>query len=183
MQDAEPLVSPLRSRYDGSAAEGMPSHITILYPFLTQRRLTDGVIAQLTRLCALQPALDVVFRRTARFTNVLYLDPDPADGLLQLTFDLARHWPEAPPYNGEFDEIIPHLTVAQGVGDDALDAVDAELSPSLPLAARLDHALLLVSDGRRWRERARLPFGYELTGSSRARNSEVRVQARAAGSG
>jgi 2'-5' RNA ligase len=181
--EAEALVSPCRSRFDGSAAQGMPAHITILYPFLTRRRLTDEVIADLTRLCALQPPCDVVFRRTARFTNVLYLDPGPADRLRQLTFDLARHWPEAPPYKGEFDEIIPHLTVAQGVGDDVLDAVDAELSPSLPLGARLDHALLMVFERGRWRERARLPFGYGLTGSSRARNSDVRAQARAAGSG
>lgn len=157
--EAEPLVSPWRSRFDASAARGMPAHITILYPFLRPRRLTDDVIALLVDACARQPALDVVFRRTARFTEVLYLDPDPADGLLRLTFDLADHWPQAPPYNGEFDEIIPHLTVAQGVGEDVLDAVDSELSASLPLAARLAEAHLLVFDGTRWRERARLPFG------------------------
>jgi 2'-5' RNA ligase len=183
VKDAEPLVSTLRSRFDSSARQGMPAHITILYPFLRPRRLTDDVVAQLTQLCALQPALKVVFRRTARFANVLYLDPDPASDLLKLTFDLARQWPEAPPYGGEFDEIIPHLTVAQDVGDGTLDAVDAELSPGLPLTARLDHALLLVNDGTRWRERARLPFSYGVTGSSRARNSEVSAQARAAGSG
>jgi hypothetical protein len=157
--EAEPLVSPWRSRFDTSAARGMPAHITVLYPFLKPRCLTDDVIADLTDACARQPALDVVFRRTARFTNVLYLDPDPADDLLQLTFDLAGHWPQAPPYNGEFDEIIPHLTVAQDVGADLLDTVDSELSACLPLAARLVEAHLLVFDGTRWRRRARLPFG------------------------
>jgi len=181
--EAEPLVSMWRSRFDASAAQGMPAHITILYPFLRGRSLTDDAVAQLKRLCARQPALDVVFRRTARFPNVLYLEPDPADGLRTLTDDLAVHWPQAPPYGGEFDEIIPHLTVAQDIGDRVLDAVDAMLSPSLPFATRLDHALLLVYDGTRWRERARLPFAYGLTGSSRARKSEVKAQARAAGSG
>ncbi len=156
---AEPVVSPWRSRFDTSAARGMPAHITILYPFLKPRCLTDDVIAHLADACAGQPALDVVFRRTARFTNVLYLDPDPADGLLQLTFNLAGRWPQAPPYNGEFDEIIPHLTVAQGVSGDVLDTVDSELSACLPLAATLAEAHLLVFDGTRWRERARLPFG------------------------
>jgi hypothetical protein len=164
--DAEPLVSPWRCRFDTSAARGMPAHITILYPFLKPRWLTDDVIAELTDACVRQPALDVVFQRTARFTEVLYLDPEPADGLLALTFDLARRWPEAPPYNGEFDEIVPHLTVAQGVSGDVLDAVDSELSTSLPLATRLAEAHLLVFDGTRWRERARLPFGVrtEVTG-------------------
>jgi 2'-5' RNA ligase len=158
VQDAEPLVSRWRAQYDSSAAQGMPAHITLLYPFLPQRRLTDDVIARLHELCAHQPALEIVFRRTARFPEVLYLDPEPADGLRELTLTLASHWPEAPPYNGEFDEIVPHLTVAQGVGDDVLDMVEAEVSGSLPLAVRLDEAHLFVFDGVRWRAGARLPF-------------------------
>jgi hypothetical protein len=31
---AEPVVSTWRERFDGSAAQGMPAHITALYPFL-----------------------------------------------------------------------------------------------------------------------------------------------------
>jgi 2'-5' RNA ligase len=158
VRDAEPLVSRWRAQYDSSAAQGMPAHITLLYPFLPQRRLTDDVIARLGELCAGQPALEVVFRRTARFPEVLYLDPEPADGLRELTLTLAGHWPEAPPYNGQFDEIIPHLTVAQGVGGDVLDMVEGELSAGLPLAVRLEQAHLFVFDGTRWRAGACLPF-------------------------
>jgi hypothetical protein len=56
---------------DGSAAQGMPAHITALSPFLPEGRLTDEVLARLRELCAGLPVLDVEFRRTARFPDVL----------------------------------------------------------------------------------------------------------------
>jgi hypothetical protein len=33
--EAEALVKAFRERYDPSAAEGMPAHVTVLYPFKT----------------------------------------------------------------------------------------------------------------------------------------------------
>jgi 2'-5' RNA ligase len=77
---AEPVVSRWRERFDSSAAEEMPGHVTALYPFLAAERLTDEVVAQLCDLCAPQPALEVEFRRTERFPGVLYLAPEPARG-------------------------------------------------------------------------------------------------------
>jgi hypothetical protein len=150
--EAEPLVGPWRARFDPSAAQGMPAHVTALYPFVAP---TEAVVAKLRDLCAGLPALDVAFTRTARFEGVLYLAPEPAAGLRRLTLAVAARWPEAPPYGGAFDEVIPHLTVAQGQG---LEEVEAELQRGLPIAARLTEACLYELDGGRWRRRARLPF-------------------------
>ncbi|HEY7077245.1 MAG TPA: 2'-5' RNA ligase family protein, partial [Solirubrobacteraceae bacterium] len=86
---AEPVVSTWRERFDSSAAQGMPAHITVLYPFLPDARLTDEVVAQLRQVCAAVPVLDVAFRRTARFPDVLYLDPEPAAGVRELTAAIA----------------------------------------------------------------------------------------------
>jgi 2'-5' RNA ligase len=155
---AEPVVSTWRTRFDGSAAQGMPAHITALYPFLSDEHLTDAVVARLLGVCAAVPVLDVEFRRTARFPGVLYLDPEPADGLRKLTAAIAERWPEAPPYGGLFDKVVPHLTVARGAGDDVLDDIEADVSRRLPVRTRLTEARLYVFDGERWRSRARLPF-------------------------
>jgi 2'-5' RNA ligase len=153
------VVSSWRDRFDSSAAQGMPAHITVLYPFLPERRLTDDVLAQLRALCGeLLGALEVRFARTARFPGVLYLDPEPADGLRKLTVAIADRWPEAPPYEGSHDDVVPHLTVAYANEDDVLDAAEADLCPRLPLAAALEEARLYVFDGARWRTRARLPL-------------------------
>jgi 2'-5' RNA ligase len=155
---AEPVVASWRERFDSSAAQGMPAHITTLSPFLDEDRLTNEVVAALREVCAERPALDVVFRRTGRFPDVLYLDPEPADGLRQLTLDIAGGWPEAPPYRGAFEEVIPHLTVAHRLGGDGLHTVEAELLRDLPITTRLLEARLYVFDDERWRVRQRLPF-------------------------
>jgi hypothetical protein len=155
---AEPLVSAWRERFDPSAAERMPAHVTALAPFLREERLTGEVLARLRELCADVPVLDVVFRRTARFPDVLYLAPEPDDVLHRLTLAIAEQWPQAPPYRGAFDDVIPHLTVACGAGDDVFAAIEGDLVRGLPVEARLAEACLYVSDGAQWRVRARLPF-------------------------
>lgn len=109
-------------------------------------------------MCFELPVLDVQFPRTARFSETLYLDPEPADGLRKLTRAIAAQWPETPPCGGAFDEVIPHLTVAHGVGDHVLDHVEAAVRRGLPLSTRLAEARLYVFDGAFWQPRAQLPF-------------------------
>jgi 2'-5' RNA ligase len=155
---AEPVVSIWRERFDSSATQGMPAHITALYPFLPEARLTREAVAQLRELCAAVPVLDLAFRRTGRFPGVLYLDPEPADGLRELTIAVAERWPEAPPYGGVFDEVIPHLTVARDAGEDVLHHIEADILGRLPVRTRLAEARLYVFDGERWQLRERLPF-------------------------
>jgi hypothetical protein len=155
---AEPLVSRWRERFDRSAAEGMPPHITVLSPFLPESRLTGAVLARLSELCADVPVLELEFPRLGHFPGVVYLAPEPAGEARRLTMAIAGEWPEAPPYGGAFDEVIPHLTVAQGADDTSVAAIHSELSGRLPLPARLVEACLYVFDGSRWQVRARLPF-------------------------
>jgi 2'-5' RNA ligase len=154
----EPLVSGWRERFDSSAVQGMPAHITVLYPFLHDSRVTNSVLAQLAGLCAQSPVLDVEFRRLGRFPAVLYLDPEPAEGLRWLTATIAEQWPEAPPYGGSFDEVTPHVTIAHGADEDVTASIESDLLRALPVRTRLTEARLYVFDGARWQARARLPF-------------------------
>jgi len=155
---AEAVVSAWRGGFDESAAQGMPAHITVLYPFLTEEQLTDSVIARLAALCEGLPVLDLRFQRTGRFPGVLYLDPDPADGLRRLTAAIERTWPQAPPYGGRFDRVIPHLTVAHGVDDGLLGEIELDIRTGLPFRTRLAEACLYVFDGACWQPQMRLPF-------------------------
>jgi 2'-5' RNA ligase len=156
-------VARWRERFDSSAAQGMPAHVTALFPFLPIDRLTDPVLIALREICGGVPVLDVEFRRMASFPGVLFLDPEPADGLRELTAALARRWPEAPPYGGAFADVTPHLTVAHGVGDDVLADVERALRHGLPISARLSEACLYLFDGTRWRLRQRLPVAADTT--------------------
>jgi 2'-5' RNA ligase len=157
---AEPVVARWRELFDPSAARGMPAHITVLYPFLAEPRLTDDVLAPLEALCGAVAPFDVTFTRTGRFPNALYLEPDPSEPIRQLTLAIAGRWPEAQPYGGAFDDVIPHLTVAREVGEKVFAEADAEVSPALPIGAALSEAWLYVSrtDDGRWRPHTRLRF-------------------------
>ena len=75
--DAEPVVDRWRQRHDGAARQGMPAHITLLYPFLTEARLDAAVIDRLRSICAPTWPIDLELRRTARFPATIYLAPSP----------------------------------------------------------------------------------------------------------
>ena len=79
--DVESVVSRLRGRFDSSATEGMPAHITLLFPFVVESRMTAEVDAELRAICAQHESIAVTFSRVGRFPGLLYLAPDPADEL------------------------------------------------------------------------------------------------------
>jgi len=58
---AEPAVSAHRARLDPSARDGVPAHLTVLYPFLRPTEIGPEVVAELPRL----------FHGVARFTVIL----------------------------------------------------------------------------------------------------------------
>ena len=66
-----------------------------------------------------------------------------------MTEALGRAFPDFPPYGGEFDEIVPHLTIAQG-DDSLLDAIEAELAEELPLETRVERVWLVENTPTGW---------------------------------
>jgi hypothetical protein len=158
VSDAEPAVGTWRDRYDASAPFGMPAHVTVLYPFLPEDRLTKAVVDRLKAICADSLVLAVELRETRRFPGMLYLAPEPDDGFRRLTEAVAGEWPETPPYGGAHDDNIPHLTVAHDLSDDELDEVDRVVTAALPISTHLTSASLYVFDGARWRVHDVLPF-------------------------
>ncbi|WP_334662122.1 2'-5' RNA ligase family protein [Streptomyces bottropensis] len=72
----------------------------------------------------------------------------------RLTEAIADRWPETPPFGGQFDEVLPHLTIAQGQDDAVLEEAEADLCGRLPVTARVSSVDLMVHDGTRWQQRA-----------------------------
>ena len=79
---------------------------------------------------------------------------------MRLTKLLAAAYPEFPPYEGAFEQIVPHVTVAQADDEALLAQIEREVHAFLPIEAHAREALLLVegADGR-WHERRRFPLG------------------------
>jgi hypothetical protein len=157
--EAEPVVGELRLRHTHDAPLGVPAHVTLLYPFVPAERVGE-VEERLAGLLHGQAAFDAAFARTARFPDVLYLDPEPAEVFTALTEAIAGEWPEHPPYVGAHETVIPHLTVAESEDGGLLDRIADEVEPRLPVRTRVAAATLIVADERgRWHEHSRLPLG------------------------
>jgi 2'-5' RNA ligase len=156
--EAEPLVHEWRLRYD-SAAIGIPAHITLIFPFVPADELSPELSGELRELFGGQPAFSFSLPRVARFPEVAWLAPEPAEHFRHLTELLAARYPAFPPYEGIHDDVVPHLTV--GRGDAAFqDEVEAALTPHLPISAHAGEVTLIVEDeSGRWRTGERFSLG------------------------
>jgi hypothetical protein len=157
VDEAEPVVGEQRQAHDAVAALGVPSHITILYPFPTD--IDDSTVEQIGSLAASVEPFDVAFHTTGRFPEgVIFLAPEPDEPLRRMIAMSVEAFPEHPPYGGEIADPTPHLTVGMSDDADTLDDIAAEIEPGLPIRTRVDELTLLVTDddgrwasSRHWR--------------------------------
>jgi 2'-5' RNA ligase len=152
--EAEPAVRAWRDRLDPSASAGVPAHVTVLFPFLDESRIDNGVCAAIGEVIGRHRPFEARFERCGRFPGILYLVPEPDVPFRRLTEAIADRWPETPPFGGQFDEVVPHLTIAQGQDDAVLAEAEAGLRSQLPVTARVSSVDLVVHDGTRWQQRA-----------------------------
>jgi 2'-5' RNA ligase len=152
--EAEPAVRAWRDRLDPSARAGVPAHVTVLFPFLDENRIDSGARAAIKEVIGRHRPFEARFEQCGRFPGILYLVPEPDIPFRRLTETIADRWPQTPPFGGQFDEIVPHLTIAQGEDDAVLEEAEADLRSRLPVTARVSSVDLIVHDGTRWQQQA-----------------------------
>jgi 2'-5' RNA ligase len=146
-------IADIRARHDPAARQGMPAHVTVLYPFMDPARLGPEPRERLAATLRDFAAFELAFRRIGRFPQVLWVAPEPQAEVVALGRALAGAFPEFQPYGGEFETIVPHVTVAQGEGLD-LGRLEPELRGRLepPVRQRVEAVSLFATVRRRWRE-------------------------------
>lgn len=151
--ELEPAIGDLRARHDPAARQGMPAHVTVLYPFMDPVKLGPTQRGRLAEVIRGFPAFDLIFSRVGRFPEVLWIAPDPVEPIVAMVRAIAAAFPDYPPYAGQFDSVIPHVTVAHGDGLD-LGALEPEVRRRLaaPVVQRVDGASLFTTIRRKWRE-------------------------------
>ncbi|MFD8261961.1 2'-5' RNA ligase family protein [Streptomyces griseoluteus] len=157
--EAEPAVRAWRDQLDPSARAGVPAHVTVLFPFLDASRIDEGVCAAIGEVLGRHQSFEARFNHCGRFPGVLYLGPEPDTGFRRLTEAIVERWPENPPFDGQFDDVVPHLTIAQGQDETVVEKAESDLLTGLPVVAQVSSVDLLVHDGTRWRQRASFPLG------------------------
>jgi 2'-5' RNA ligase len=156
--DAEPVVERYRLEYDPVALAGVPAHITLIVPWLPPEEVGEGNLGELADVLSSTTAFDFRLTRVSWFGRaVLWLAPDPAEPFIKLTTMLADRFGTLP-YDDEFDEVVPHLTIGHASDGVQLDSVAAAIAAALPIICRAEEVWVMVGDGRTWstRERVRL---------------------------
>ena len=161
------LPAPLarrRAHRDWAASVGVPPHVTVLFPFVPAARLVPAVRRELAAVARMVEPFEVRFERVGRFSNVVYLAPEPAAPFAALTEAVTARFPDFLPYGGVFDVVLPHLTITESVADDVresvLDEIAVQAGRALPFGARVSRLEVLVEgDDGRWRRRWRVPLG------------------------
>lgn len=124
---------------------GLGAHITVLYPFIDVRAFGAAADTELAECFAAAAPFDFVLREVRTFPSVVYLAPEPPDPFVALTDSVVKRWPEQLPYEGRFDRVVPHLTIAYG------SMAPAGVARALPLHGRASEVWLMRKALRRWR--------------------------------
>jgi hypothetical protein len=165
---AEPAVRQHRALLDEAARDGVPAHITVLYPFLPPVAISEPLLTTLRGLFAGIAAFEFTLDRVDWFgEHVVWLgprDPAPFTALTSLVFTA---FPACPPYGGQHPDVIPHLTIGHASQPQALRTAADSVSPYLPIEAYAAEITLMAgprpgtpgTTPGQWRTIATFPLG------------------------
>ena len=139
---AVPEVDPLiRSLGVPPAGNGLPPHVTVLYPFLPPPTLGPSVDEALARLLGAHRAFDFALTGLGTFPGVVWLAPEPDQPFLDLGDSVIAEWPDLARYGGAYPSEVAHLTVARGR---VRRSWRATVAAAVPIRARATEVLLMV---------------------------------------
>ena len=152
--EAESIVKEWREIYDSSAADRMPAHITILYPFKPLGDIGSTVTADLKDLFLRQSRFDFSLNEIGRFQEVLYLAPSHSSRFKELIQTVTAEYPDTPLYGGVSFEVVPHVTVAMVKDNARLDEISREFHRAsegkFPINAHAGRVSLMVKRQQGW---------------------------------
>ena len=151
----------LRRRAVGDALEGVPAHLTMLFPFVEPGRLTAEVMGRIAEVAAATPPFDYELAGSAVWPDTIYVAVNPVEPFVALQRRLGEAFPDFPIYGSDPGfEFVPHVTIAEGppIADPAT-LVDRAWR-SLPRPGRATHLEVIArpSDAP-WRTIWRVPLG------------------------
>jgi 2'-5' RNA ligase len=116
------------------------------------------VLASLSRLFASAARFRFLLSRTAWFGDqVLWLGPSEPGPFRALTERVFAAFPSCPPCEGQFLDVVPHLTVGDVGAVGELRAAEEAVRPHLPIAGEATEVALMT--GPPWTTVATFPLG------------------------
>jgi 2'-5' RNA ligase len=159
---AEPAVRHHREHLDASAPLGIPAHITVLFPFMSPETIDTAALTGLSELIAQTSRFRFQLDHTDWFGDeVLWLAPSDPRPFRALTQRLFRAYPAFPPFEGQFDEVVPHLTIGHRHPLNDLRAAEESVQARLPIDASATAVTLMTQQpaGGLWTKAATFTLG------------------------
>lgn len=154
--EADSVVGRWRFEHDPVAPAGVPAHITLVVPWLPPGEITPADLAALDDELADVKAFDFELARVGWFEKrVLWVAPEPSEPFVEMTRRLAERF-ATPPWDDEFDEVVPHLTVAHAAEGVELVPIAADVTTKLPFRCRAEEVWVMAGGGERWELRHRV---------------------------
>lgn len=154
--NADSVVGRWRHEHDPVARAGVPAHITLIVPWLPPDEITSTDLDELDIELSDVKAFEFDLTHVDWFgRRVLWVAPEPASTFRDLTHRLAERF-STPPWDDEFDEVVPHMTVAHASDGVELVPVAADVAGRLPLHCRAEEVWVMVGDGHQWTLRHQL---------------------------
>ena len=139
----------------------------MLYPFLPPALIDEAVLTSLTALFAAFPAFAFTLDRVGWFgEDLVWLGPRDEAPFRALTSLAFEAFPSCVPYGGQYDDVVPHLTIGYEGGVPALRAAGEAVRPHLPIEATATEVTLMAGPDSetpdtppgQWRKLAAFPL-------------------------
>lgn len=125
--------------------------MTVLYPFLKPTEITPTVLEILSHTIGRYEAFAASLAEVAWFgDSVCWLKPEPAQRFRELTLAVCEAFPGFKPYGGEYDDVVPHLTVGHDHPLPVLQAAAQDVTTALPVHASVTHVRLMARTEANW---------------------------------
>lgn len=142
--------------------EGVPAHLTLLYPFLPPMGCKEAHAEVAGFFSEVKP-FEFELTKVGWFGDrVVFLAPEDPGPFIALTERLIEHWSVCIPYGGRHGGAhVPHLTLGiEGTPEEMASLAEAA-ERLLPIRCVADQAWLMIGTPRpaEWKIAARFAFG------------------------
>jgi len=148
--EADSVIGRFRYAHDPLAAAGVPAHITLIVPWVDPTRIDETTLADLDYALVDVEPFEFDLTHVDWFgRRILWAAPEPSQPFVELISRLSQRY-GTPPWAGQFDEVIPHLTIAHAGPGGRVVSAAADVAVRLPLRCRADEVWVMVGGGDSW---------------------------------
>ena len=158
----ESFIRHHRTLNSAVSPEGVPAHLTLLYPFLPPMGCKESHAEVASFFTEIEP-FDFQLTKVGWFAErVVFLAPEDPQPFIELTEKLIDRWSVCIPYGGRHGGAhVPHLTLGiEGTPEERASLAEAA-EQLLPVQCVADQAWLMIGTPRpaQWQIASKFSFG------------------------